>query len=213
MNLCIQSIPNFITRSHFSHHLRDLLSELDLPVKIICPTAPVMPVSLNRGMKMPSWFDVHHLGEGSKYDVESLTKSAAEIHTLLESDVLEGIDPSHIFFGGLSQGGALATYSAYTYPKNFAGIILLSCWLPVDQPTFLSSVKFNQSTPVLQGHSEGDRTVKYESGCVVADTIKTFNADNHHFKSYKSWSHYVFPEELKDVKDFIMKLLPTEDKK
>jgi predicted esterase len=64
--------------------------------------------------------------------------SGAAVHTLLESDVLEGIDPSHIFFGGLSQGGALATYSAYTYPKNFAGIILLSCWLPVDQPTFLS---------------------------------------------------------------------------
>ena len=111
MNLCIQSIPNFITRSHFSHHLRDLLSELDLPVKIICPTAyvtlplcssilsvckrvlqlllsfdsPVMPVSLNRGMKMPSWFDVHHLGEGSKYDVESLTKSAAESELCLLS--------------------------------------------------------------------------------------------------------------------------------
>ena len=31
--------------------------------------------------------------------------------------------------GGFSQGGALALYSGYTYPKPLAGIVALSCWM------------------------------------------------------------------------------------
>ncbi|XP_036322323.1 LOW QUALITY PROTEIN: acyl-protein thioesterase 1-like [Rhagoletis pomonella] len=30
-------------------------------MKVICPTAPTMPVSLNAGFRMPSWFDLRTL--------------------------------------------------------------------------------------------------------------------------------------------------------
>lgn len=33
--------------------------------------------------------------------------------------------------GGISQGGALAIYSALTYPHPLAGLLCLSTWLPV----------------------------------------------------------------------------------
>lgn len=33
--------------------------------------------------------------------------------------------------GGFSQGGSLAMYSALTYPKQLAGILALSSWLPM----------------------------------------------------------------------------------
>jgi lysophospholipase-2 len=33
--------------------------------------------------------------------------------------------------GGFSQGGALALYSALLFPKPLAGVIALSCWLPL----------------------------------------------------------------------------------
>ena len=39
---------------------------------------PVMPVSLNGGMRMNSWFDVFHLGDGKKYDEEGQMKATAE---------------------------------------------------------------------------------------------------------------------------------------
>ena len=38
-----------------------------------------MPVSLNGGMRMPSWFDVYDLGEGSKkYDEQGIEKAVAD---------------------------------------------------------------------------------------------------------------------------------------
>ena len=39
-------------------------------VKVICPTAPVMPVTLNGGYKMPSWFDLMTLEVGGPQDEE-----------------------------------------------------------------------------------------------------------------------------------------------
>ena len=54
-----------------------------LQVVIVCPLCisigrPVMPVSLNGGMRMNSWFDVFHLGDGKKYDEEGQIKATAE---------------------------------------------------------------------------------------------------------------------------------------
>ena len=42
-----------------------------------------------------------------------------------------GTPSNRIILGGFSQGGALALYSAFTYPKPLAGVMALSCWLPL----------------------------------------------------------------------------------
>ena len=121
-----------------------------------------MPVTLNMGMKMPSWFDLYDLGDGKKYDEEGLLRATKEselcvyvcvrewvcvsagplpltdclavsaplVHGLLDSDQMEGVDPSRVVLGGFSMGGCLALASAYTYSKSLAGIVALSCWIP-----------------------------------------------------------------------------------
>ena len=33
---------------------------------MICPTAPMLPVTLNGGMKMPAWYDILSLDENDK---------------------------------------------------------------------------------------------------------------------------------------------------
>ena len=30
-------------------------------LKVICPTAPVIPITLNLGFRMPAWFDIESL--------------------------------------------------------------------------------------------------------------------------------------------------------
>lgn len=37
-------------------------------VKVICPTAPTMPVTLNAGFRMPSWFDLKTLDASGPED-------------------------------------------------------------------------------------------------------------------------------------------------
>lgn len=39
-------------------------------VKVICPTAPTMPVTLNAGFRMPSWFDLYSLDASGPEDEE-----------------------------------------------------------------------------------------------------------------------------------------------
>lgn len=37
-------------------------------VKVVCPTAPTMPVTLNSGFRMPSWFDLKTLDASGPED-------------------------------------------------------------------------------------------------------------------------------------------------
>ncbi len=88
-------------------------------------------MSLNNGFKMPAWFDIKGLDMSSSEDVEGIKKATTYIHSLIEKEISEGIPSNRIMVGGFSQGGALALHSALTYPKKLAGVVALSCWLPL----------------------------------------------------------------------------------
>lgn len=100
-----------------------------------------MPVSLNAGFRMPSWFDLKTLDANGPEDEDGIKRATELIHKMIDDEVKEGIAPHRIVLGGFSQGGALALYSALIYPKPLAGVMALSCWLPLHK-TFPAAVGF-----------------------------------------------------------------------
>lgn len=66
-------------------------------------------------------------------DEEGIRRAAEMVHSLIAEEVAAGIPTKRIVLGGFSQGGALAIYSALTFPEPLAGIIALSAWLPLHQ--------------------------------------------------------------------------------
>lgn len=90
---------------------------------------------------MPAWFDIKGLDISAAEDIEGIKKATTYIHYLIEKEISEGISSERIIVGGFSQGGALAIHSALTFPKKLAGIIALSCWLPMNK--LFSSVSFS----------------------------------------------------------------------
>ena len=63
-------------------------------MKVICPTAPTIPVTLNAGFRMPSWFDLKTLDIGGPEDEEGIKRAAKNVHELIQSEIqvsLEGI--------------------------------------------------------------------------------------------------------------------------
>ena len=96
-----------------------------------CPTANTIPVTLNLGFQMPSWFDIKSLEVGGSEDEAGIKEAATQIHGMINNEIRAGIPADRIILGGFSQGGALALYSAMTYPEKLAGVIGLSCWLPL----------------------------------------------------------------------------------
>lgn len=116
-------------------------------VKVICPTAKTIPVTLNAGFRMPSWFDLKTLDESGPEDEEGIKVAALEVQNLIDNEIKAGIPADRIVLGGFSQGGALALYSALTFPHKLAGVVALSCWLPL-RKSFPAARKCPDDIPV-----------------------------------------------------------------
>ncbi|VDK45608.1 unnamed protein product [Anisakis simplex] len=98
-------------------------------VKSICPTAPMIPVTLNMGMRMPSWFDLYGLTPDTQEDEDGINQSTKLIHSMIDEEIRSGTPSDRIIVGGFSMGGALALYAGLTYDKPLAGILGLSSFL------------------------------------------------------------------------------------
>lgn len=167
-------------------------------MKVICPTAPTIPVTLNAGFRMPSWFDIRSLDMFTPEDEQGINSATNDIHSLIQTEIQAGISPGRIFLGGFSQGGALALYAGLTYTKPLAGIIGLSCWLPIHK-SFPGAKKVADTVPIFQCHGDVDPVVPYKLGQLSHLTLKTFMT-NAQFTTYNGLSHASSEQELDDMK-------------
>ncbi|OUC47754.1 putative phospholipase/carboxylesterase [Trichinella nativa] len=193
-------------------------------IKFICPHAPIMPVSLNSGMRMHSWFDIVGIGMDATEDEDGIKHSAKQIKELLtflcfssacrvkeyfksislsltdayyhmfsvqnliEEEMRIGIPSHRIILGGFSQGGALALYSSLTFNKRLAGIMSLSCWLPLHRQFSPENVSINKITPILQCHGEDDQLVSQAVGRATAEMLKEL-CSSHKIIFYPGMAH------------------------
>jgi len=178
-------------------------------VKIVCPTANTIPVTLNSGFQMPAWFDLYSLDPTGQEDDRGIEKSKQIITNLIEDEINNGIDASRIVIGGFSQGGALSLYTGLSGKYKVAGIVALSCWLPLHKsfPGALNSS--NSEVPIMQAHGDCDPVVPYRWGQQTSTAVKSF-VKNHDFKTYKGLAHSSGAAEMQDIKQFLQSRLPPE---
>lgn len=138
-----------------------------------CPTAQTIPVSLNMGFQMPSWFNIFSLELDGPEDEEGIRAAAADIHGMINNEIKAGIPAERIILGGFSQGGALALYSALTFPQKLGGIVGLSCWLPLHASFPVAKVS-PDTTPVLLCHGDSDPIVGYKFGQLSHKMLKNY---------------------------------------
>lgn len=167
-------------------------------MKVICPTAPTMPVTLNAGFQMPSWFDLKTLDMYGPEDEAGIKEATKSVHQMIQTEISAGIRASRIIVGGFSQGGALALYSGLTFSEPLGGIIGLSCWLPLHK-SFPAAKKTSDAIPIFQCHGEIDPVVPYKFGQLSHYNLKAFMTHAQFF-SYKDLSHSSSQEEMQDVK-------------
>lgn len=81
-----------MTQFHpFSHGWATTMGMIRTPdMKVICPTAPTIPVTLNAGFRMPSWFDLKTLDIGGPEDEEGIKRAAKNVHELIQSEIQVG---------------------------------------------------------------------------------------------------------------------------
>ncbi|KAI5139497.1 Acyl-Protein Thioesterase 2 [Manis pentadactyla] len=192
------------------HSWADALSTIRLPhVKYICPHAPRIPVTLNMKMVMPSWFDLMGLSPDAPEDEAGIKKAAENIKALIEHEMKNGIPANRIVLGGFSQGGALSLYTALTCPHPLAGIVALSCWLPLHRAFPQAANGSAKDLAILQCHGELDPMVPVRFGALTAEKLRSVVTPARvQFKTYPGVMHNSCPQEMAAVKEFLEKLLP-----
>lgn len=170
-------------------------------MKVVCPTAGTMPVTLNQGFPMPSWFDLFSLDINGKEDDAGIKKASALVHKMIQDEIKGGIEAKRIMLGGFSQGGALALYAALTFPEQLAGVMSLSGWLPL-HASFPGAKRTPDTLPVLQCHGDSDPIVPFRVGQMSAAALKGFMKATT-FNTYRGMSHSSSDEELADIKKFV----------
>eukprot|EP00096_Caligus_rogercresseyi_P014285 TRINITY_DN6786_c0_g1_i1.p1 TRINITY_DN6786_c0_g1~~TRINITY_DN6786_c0_g1_i1.p1 ORF type:complete len:221 (+),score=47.45 TRINITY_DN6786_c0_g1_i1:37-699(+) len=174
-------------------------------MKIVCPTANSIPVSLNDGLSMPAWYDIFDL-DGIREDLEGLDASSVNLGALIAEEAKE-VPRDRILLGGFSQGGALALYHLLKDPGTpLAGGIALSTYLPGDTTSYGPA-----ETPLLQVHGEADEIVTFDRG-MASSKILTGLFANYRFKGYPNMGHEGTLEEMDLVKDFIHEMTPDLSK-
>jgi phospholipase/carboxylesterase len=142
------------------HDFEPIVPELRLPattrIRFVFPHAPLRPVTINQGHVMRAWYDVRALAGVRREDEAGVRQSARQIEALLARERQRGIAPGRLVLAGFSQGGAMALHVGLRHPDRLAGILALSCYLPLSGALASELSPANREVPIFWAHGLHD---------------------------------------------------------
>jgi len=192
-----------------AHDFADMPRIISRPgTRWVFPNAPIRPVTLNNGWKMPSWFDIRYLAGESDGEREcpiEAQESADIISQLIEAEHSRGVPYNRIVLIGFSQGGAMSLYTGCRFPQQIAGMVCLSGYLIFPEIHMDSSSPANRDTPILVCHGVRDDMVPFSAGQRSVEFLLK-NGWKVDFEQY-SMFHEVCMSEIRRVEEFLTKVL------
>lgn len=177
-----------------------LLPHLDLKptTRVIFPNANVMPITINRGMRMRAWYDISDI-EMKNVDTVGIERSAAQIELIYNAQRADNIAAERIIFAGFSQGGVMSLHLGLKNPCR--GILALSCYLAeennIPAPT-------PSSPKILHIHGTEDSIVMPQAGYRAHQILSAAGYDSE-YTSYPM-GHEVCAAEIEKIKQWFHQL-------
>jgi phospholipase/carboxylesterase len=140
------------------------LTPAGMALRFVLPHAPMRPVTLNGSYRMRAWYDIVAIDRRAPQDEAGTRESAADIAALIRRENERAIPTGRIVLAGFSQGGAMALYTGLREPARLAGIIGLSCYLPMAADLACEAAAANQATRIFLGHGSYDEVVPLALG-------------------------------------------------
>lgn len=192
------------------HDFADIFKFLGLPsahgIRFIFPHAPIMPVSLNQGFRMRSWFDIYALEFNAKQDVPGIRTAASWIETLIHYEIKQyKIDPGKIIVAGFSQGGAVALHVGLR-AKTLGGVLGLSTFLTLADTLDSELAESARDRPILMCHGSEDLVVPKEWGEYSRDILLKAGCRQLMWREYAE-GHSVNLPELRDIGNWLKQIL------
>ena len=170
-------------------------------LRFVFPHAPVRAVTINRGMRMPAWYDIRDLDLDQRADERGVRESMAQVEALIQRELERGVPASRLILAGFSQGGAIALATGVRREAPLAGIVALSTYLPMASTTAVEATTRGLATPVFMAHGRQDPVVPASLGALSRDILRKLGAtvDWHEY----TMPHSVCGDEVRDLGDWL----------
>jgi phospholipase/carboxylesterase len=138
----------------------DVVPELGLParpgVRFVFPHAPMRPVTINGGYVMRAWYDIRDDDGVRREDPAGVRASQRAIEALIAREKERGVPAAAIVLAGFSQGGAMALHTALRHTERLAGVMALSCSLPLSDTLAGEAAPANRDVSIFMAHGTHD---------------------------------------------------------
>jgi phospholipase/carboxylesterase len=191
------------------HDFEPLVPELlqaGLPdLRFVFPHAPVRPVTINNGYAMRAWYDIIGIDRRSAEDAAGINASAAAIGKLIAAENVRGIPTNRIAIAGFSQGGAMALHIGTRLAEKLAGVIALSCYLPLARQFATERSSANLATPLFMAHGIQDPVVPLGMG---DESRRILEATGYRVEWHAyPMQHSLCAEEVVDLRTYLKKIV------
>ncbi|MDB5966854.1 MAG: Carboxylesterase [Polaromonas sp.] len=175
------------------------------PVRFLFPNAPVIPVTINGGYKMPAWYDILGADLVRREDEAGLRQSQAAIEALIAGEKARGIPANRIVVAGFSQGCAMALMVGLRHAEALAGIVCMSGYLPLADKVAAERSAAGQKTPIFMGHGTRDGVVQLPRAVASRDALQAlgYAVEWHEYPM----EHSVCPQEITDLEHWLQRVL------
>ncbi len=176
----------------------------DMPIRFIFPHAPRQAVTVNNGMVMRAWYDISDAAI-RREDESGVRASQKRIEDLIEREQQRGIPASKLVLAGFSQGGAIALHTGLRFSSKLAGVMALSCYLPLADKLDAEASEANRNTSIFMGHGLSDPVVVHSRAVESREHLRKngYRIDWHDYRM----PHSVCGEEVTDISAWLRQVL------
>ena len=182
---------------------------LPMPVRFIFPHAPERPVTVNAGYVMRAWYDIRSFTPDGRADAAGLAESVQRVNQYLEMEAERGISTERTVLAGFSQGGAVALSAGLRFPRQLAGLLALSTYLPFPARLGAERSSANAGVPVLMCHGRMDPIVEIGMGLEARAALEAqgYPVEWHEYPM----EHEVCAAELEEIGRWLTQRLAGRD--
>jgi len=186
-----------------------IVRELDLEglpaIRFVFPHANTMPVTINGGYVMRSWYDIVATDLVRREDEAGLRASQLQVEALIAREKARGIPASRIILAGFSQGCAMTLQTGLRHPERLAGMLCLSGYLPLASLAGAERHEASLGTPIFMAHGVQDPVVPFAR---AEDSRKALASLGYQVEWHAyQMQHTLCLEEVQDIAKWIRKVV------
>jgi phospholipase/carboxylesterase len=153
-----------------------------------------------------AWYDIREDGDARREDPAGVRASQKSIEALIQREKERGVPASAIVLAGFSQGGAMALHTSLRHGERLAGVMALSCSLPLADTLAAEAAPANRDVPIFMAHGTHDPMIPMARALRARETLTGLG--------YRlEWHEYPMPhsvclEEVRDISAWLGTVLP-----